>query len=103
MDIKFQGELKEGDVVEARWTNSYQYFAAKARVTKKFESSVRVELLQDVTCTGWKKVEDKHVLSTGMPYLKAGHSLSLPLFFGRKFVNPKWSQNNGIFPLPEHK
>lgn len=94
---QFEQTLKPGDVVRAKWTNNFQYFMAHATVVEKFKSSIRVELLVDVTCADWKVPEggalSQAKWSSGMPYLKAGHSLLIPLTGNRK-----WSTNHRVTP-----
>jgi len=63
--------LTVGMVVEARWTNSHNYYAEPAEVVRVNRSSVRVRVLDG--------------------YLK-GREIPLPLIFANG-----WSQSNGSF------
>lgn len=94
---QFEQTLQPGDVVRAKWTNNFQYFMGRAVVQEKFKSSIRVVLLEDVTRADWRVPEGGTLAqakwSGGMPYLKAGHSLSIPLTGNRK-----WSTNHRVTP-----
>lgn len=75
--LKFEEGLKAGDEVEARWTNSYSVYRARARVARVNRKSVRVELL--VAPDGYR----------------VGQAFSVP-----RFVELGWSANNRVAPLP---
>jgi hypothetical protein len=73
--IAFNENLYVGQVVQARWTNSFNSYACNAEVVKVNAKSLRVSLL---TVHG--------------PYL-AGHVIVLPKIYANT-----WSANNGAFP-----
>jgi len=75
--MQFEDALKAGDEVEARWTNSYSAYRARARVVRVNRKSVRVELL--VAPDGYR----------------VGQAFSVP-----RFVELGWSVNNRVAPLP---
>jgi len=77
----FDKALAVGQEVEARWTWSHGYYAAKARIVKINKRSVRVELLEDV-CS---------VFSREVSWPK-GRELRMP-----RFMAGEWSVNNGVF------
>lgn len=89
--IKFEESLKVGDVVELRWTNSYRYYTAKARLTKVNQASVRGELLDEILVSRY-----------GEPYLayNKGRVISVPRFT-LTTISGGWSANNGVFPVKE--
>lgn len=68
-----------GDFIEARFTNSYNYFVFEAQIVKVNRSSVSVKAVKD-TVNGWP----------------AGKVFSVPLI-----GNPRHSVNNGIFRRKE--
>ena len=79
--LDFEEGLKVGDVVLARWTNSYNYYAARATVRKINAKSLRVILEEPID---------------GYP---EGWEILLPRqadIFGAA----RWSVNNGAFPVP---
>ena len=80
MEAWFQ-RLVVGDLVEVRWTNSHQYFAGRAQVAKINKQSLRCTLLE------W-------VATDGLSY-PVGQTIIVPAQYA-----PRWSPNNGVFPLP---
>lgn len=82
---KFEHELVPGQVVEARWTNSFNYYRALASVVRVNKASVRVKLTQPVMY--------------GSTY-PAGRELVMPRGFNFSSGTAKWSANNGVFPAP---
>jgi len=77
----FDLNLNVGDTVEARFTNCYDYYAFKAVVTKVNDKTVRVRSLEP-----------------GKPYEKDDPNREFIIY---RFLNGKWSVNNGIFPWVE--
>lgn len=73
--VQFEDALKAGDEVEARWTNSYSAFRARARVVRVNRKSVRIELL--AAPDGYR----------------VGQAFSVP-----RFVELGWSANNRVAP-----
>jgi hypothetical protein len=73
----------DGREVEVRWTNSFRFYRAIAKVVRVNKSSVRVTVTRPV--------------KDGEPgaYL-VGRTLSFPRFMGNK-----WSVNNGAFPMAD--
>ncbi|HEV8713754.1 MAG TPA: hypothetical protein VGX03_13120 [Candidatus Binatia bacterium] len=82
--VEFENGLVPGAVVEARWTNSYNFFVAPAEVVRVNRASLRVRLLRVVKVPGWSEYP-------------AGHGIILP----RVWTNERWSANNGAFPNRE--
>lgn len=80
--IEFERGLKVGDVVEARWTNSYRNYQVKAEIKKLNEKSFVVKLLVDVM--------DGDKVS----YRNGYDKIRLPRMLSRE-----WSMMNGVFPL----
>lgn len=76
-------DLKVGDEAEFRWTNSYNGYQARVRVTKKNQGSVRGVLLHDHG--GYK----------------AGREIVVPILMGTRSFNTKWSYSNGAFTVGE--
>lgn len=75
-EIEFNEKLAVGQIVEARWTNNFSFYACEAEVVKVNVKSLRVKLLKNHG-----------------PYL-AGRVIVLPTYFDLR----KWSVNNGAFP-----
>jgi len=76
----FDLHLKVGDIVEARFTNSGDYHAFKAVVTKVNEKTVRVRSLEP-----------------GKPYEGDYPNREFIIY---RFWHGKSSVNNGVFPWP---
>ena len=77
--IHWEKSLKIGDLVEARFTNNFNYYHFTGRITKINRMSMRVATIQN-----------------NIPY-RDDHA-------GKQFVFPRylaniWSRNNGIFPI----
>ena len=82
--FQFEDRLTEGDVVEARWTNSHRYFTARADVVRINARTVRVVLAEDVG-----------------PY-PVGHEIVCERVTQLLSQSgPRWSINNGVFPHGE--
>jgi hypothetical protein len=77
--INFERTLKPGQLVEARWTNSYMQYAAAATIVRANRSSIRVRLTEEI---------------------KHGDVVMYPI--GREIVVPsmndfrRWSPNNCV-------
>lgn len=84
----FESSLQPGQLVVARFTNSFQYFQFVGSVVKVNAGSIRVATTQD-----------------GSPYPneKAGRVFTFPRVYEAygAGLNKKWSVNNGVFPLKE--
>ena len=80
----FDRGLRAGDVVEVRWTNSHRYFSARAEVQKLHAKSIRVRLLEAVAG-----------VEGDLFCYEAGRPIVAPRMYA-----PRWSANNGVFPLP---
>ena len=83
----WESNLKPGDVVTARWTNSYNQWEARAEVVRVNGSSMRVRLVE--------------TLYSGTPQrmtYPVGHEIVLP----RCVIQSRtWSQNNCAEPIAE--
>lgn len=81
MVFDFDADLKVGDEIEARWTNSFRLWSGKATIVKLNAKSIRVRLTDNV----------------GDPrrHYPAGREITLPRISDLK----RWSQNNGAFQL----
>lgn len=76
---QMESQLKPGDKVAARWTNSHQHFGANATVKRVNQASIVVTLDHD---TGG---------------YKAGHTITLPRYQPFK-TNSRWTANNRVQP-----
>lgn len=74
--IDFESNLKPGDKVMVRWTNTHHVFSGPGTISKVNKRSVRVTLDQKV---GW---------------LEAGFDMSRPRYSDRT-----WSSNNRVEPM----
>lgn len=79
----FDSSLQVGQLVEARWTNCYHFYAAQAAVIRVNEASVRVRLVEDVRAG-----------EPGRIAYPAGRELRVP-----RVLSAGWSNNNGVFPV----
>lgn len=78
--VTFEAALRVGDVVEARWTNCYEYYRVAAVIVRVNRKSVRVRLLR---------------AQSGYP---EGWEIPIPRFDPLN-GNNRWSVNNGVFPI----
>jgi hypothetical protein len=77
--MRWEKNLKVGNIVYAKWTNSGNYWAGKGKITKVNEKSFRVELLEMVGAPG------------GYP---VGFNLTIP-----RFLASRYSNSNRVIPL----
>jgi hypothetical protein len=81
--VAFESTLAAGAPVTARWTNSFQAYAARAVVVKINHASIRIELVETL-------------IANGRVTHEAGRQFSLPNVFGAG-----WSVNNCVAPAAE--
>ena len=82
--FQFEDRLTEGDVVEARWTNSHRYFTARATVKRVNAKTVRVTLAEEMS-----------------PYPEGHEIVCERVTQLLSQSGPRWSINNGVFPHGE--
>ena len=87
VQVSFEEGLKLGDTIEARWTNCYCYYQARAEIVRVNAKSVRVRLLEAVPAA-W-----------GPDGYPAGFEISIPRFNPLSPGRGRWSINNGVFPI----
>jgi hypothetical protein len=84
--LEWDSKLAPGDPVQARWTNSGNYYRVAAHIKTASKSSIRVTLDRDV-----------YGYSTHGPQAliyQKGREIVVP----RGLMTRTWSQNNGAFP-----
>jgi hypothetical protein len=90
----FDRNLRIDDTVEVRWTNSHRYFSARGEISKLNSQSLKVKLLEAVP-----GIDGDTTHGRPSPLAGAGYPVGYRITVPRTYA-PRWSANNGVFPLP---
>jgi len=85
--VRFNLDIQVGAEVEVRWTNSYRFYRARAKVLKVNRASIVTELLEGAG-NG----------PAGFVY-QIGHRITVPRLSVVYHGRDRWSGNNGVFDI----
>lgn len=94
---KWEDSVKPGDEVELRWTNSHNYYRARARVIANNDASISASLLHGIP-SPYNGQQDTYGVGQKIVVPK---SFNLKAFRARSLGSNKWSQSNGAFPVSD--